>query len=124
MNSEKFIPICEYAGNIRDFIGGWFIGDFTPSLHRTRDFEVSLKTHPAGEHWPDHFHLVATEYNVVVSGRVRVGDQEFEDGDIFVVGPGYIMRPEFLEDTKIVCVKVPGEPNDKYVVHDRFVERK
>lgn len=101
---------------IEDFKGGWFIGDFDPSLLKTKDFEVSIKLHPKGEAWDIHYHKVATEYNYVVSGRVKIEDEVYETGDLFVVEPNYVMDPEFLEDCTIVCVKTPSIVGDKYVL--------
>lgn len=99
---------------IEDFKGGWFIGDFEPSLLDTRDFEVSIKTHPKGEDWPKHYHAVATEYNAVVSGVVEIDGVKYTKGDIFVVDPMTVMDPDFQEDCVIVCVKVPSVKGDKY----------
>ncbi len=99
-----------------EFIGGWFIGNFEPSLLKTDDFEVSVKLHPKGEVWPKHYHKEATEYNYVVAGRVKIDDEVYEQDDIFIIHPGYIVDPEFLEDCRIVCVKTPCVPGDKYEV--------
>ena len=37
-------------------------------------------------------------------------------GDTFVVYPNEIADPVFHEDCVIVCVKVPGNSQDKYLV--------
>ena len=31
--------------NIQNYKGGWFIGDFEPTVFKTKDFEVCFKTH-------------------------------------------------------------------------------
>lgn len=100
---------------IEDFKGGWFIGNFEPSLLRSDEFEVSIKLHAKDEQWPTHYHKEATEYNYVFAGQVKIEDQVYVAGDIFVVEPYYIMKPEFLEDCTIMCVKTPSVPGDKYV---------
>jgi len=99
---------------IEDFKGGWFIGDFEPSLLKTSDVEVSIKVHPKGEQWPTHYHKKATEYNVIISGKMILQDTALREGDVFVLKPYEIADPEFLEDTKIVCVKIPGAKDDKF----------
>lgn len=101
---------------LSDFTGGWYVGDFEPSLKRTADFEASVKLHPKGEVWPKHYHKVATEYNFVFSGRVRIDGIEYVPGDIFVVHPGHVVDPEFLEDCVISCIKTPSVIGDKYEV--------
>jgi len=37
-------------------------------------------------------------------------------GDVFVLEPYDVAEPEFLEDCKILCVKAPSVPGDKYEV--------
>ena len=101
---------------LSSFTGGWFIGNFEPSLLKTENFEISIKTHPKGEEWPKHYHKIATEYNYVISGKVEISGKVFKAGQIFVVPTNYIVEPNFLEDCKIVCIKSPGATNDKYTV--------
>lgn len=96
--------------------GGWFVGDFSPSAFRTKSAEVSFKTHPKGEAWETHYHKVGTEINLIVRGKLNINNVFFQAGDIFVIEPGEIAKPKFLEDCEMVVVKVPSVPNDKYVV--------
>lgn len=37
-------------------------------------------------------------------------------GDIFILHPGEIADPDFLEDCKIVVIKIPSIPSDKFEV--------
>lgn len=93
---------------------GWFIGNFEPSVLKTKDFEVGLLTHKQGEQWPKHYHAIATEYNLLVSGKMIIKETMIEPGDIFVIEPNEIADPSFLEDCTVLCVKVPSIPGDKY----------
>lgn len=101
---------------IEDFVGGWFIGNFEPSLLKTDQFEVSVKEHPAGEIWDKHYHKVATEYNYVFAGCVEIDGVEYRKGDVFIIHPGFVVDPNFKEECTIMCVKTPCVPGDKYVV--------
>ena len=101
---------------LEDMHRGWFIGDFEPSIYRTDGFEVGVLTHPKGEEWPAHYHKEAIEINVLIEGRMKIAGRIIEPGDIFTFLPYDIAVPEFLEDCKIVCVKTPSIPTDKYVV--------
>ena len=65
-----------------------------------------------------HFHKVATEITVVVSGRVRMAGREFADGDIVTLEPGFATNFEAMTDAITVVVKHPGAPDDKYLVPD------
>jgi len=92
-------------------VRGWFVGGFEPTAYHTMDFEVGYQTHAKGtvDH---HYHPVVKEINLVVSGRMRLHGKELIEGDIFILEPYEITNPDFLEDTSIVCVKVPSM-NDK-----------
>jgi quercetin dioxygenase-like cupin family protein len=99
---------------IKDFHRGWFIGNFDPSILKTKDFEVGLLTHKQGEQWPKHYHAIATEYNLLVSGKMIIKETTIEPGDIFIIEANEIADPVFLEDCTVLCVKVPSVPGDKY----------
>jgi quercetin dioxygenase-like cupin family protein len=101
---------------IEDFKGGWFIGDFEPSLFKNSVIEASVKTHKKNEEWPVHYHKKATEFNVVISGSMIIQGKELSAGDVFVLKPYEIADPTFLEDTVIVCIKIPAAKNDKFEV--------
>ena len=91
---------------------GWFVGDFTPTAWPTKDFEVGFRTHKPTDPQDHHFHTQVTEINLITSGRMILQDTELVSGDIFILYPWEITNPQFLEDTSIICVKVPSM-NDK-----------
>lgn len=96
--------------------GGWYIGDFTPSVFRTKEFEVCVKHHPKDEDWPDHYHAEAIEINYLISGMMQVNDMYIGPGAIFVFEPFEVARPRFISDCVVVVVKVPSIPGDKIEV--------
>ena len=59
---------------IEDMMGGWFIGDFTPSVFKTKDFEVGYKFHLKDEKWDIHYHKQATEITYLIRGKMRIQD--------------------------------------------------
>jgi hypothetical protein len=101
---------------LKDYVRGWFIGDFEPSVLRTKDFEVGVLKHTKGEKWPAHYHKNSVEYNVLVNGKMIIQGKELNSGDVFVFEKGQIADPVFLEDCTVVVVKVPSIPNDKFEV--------
>lgn len=98
--------------------GGWFVGNFDPSLIKTNDVEVAVKKYQKGSYEAAHYHKVATELTVVVSGKVRMFDREFHVNDIVIVEPGDCTDFQALEDSVCAVVKYPGANNDKYIMED------
>lgn len=101
--------------NMKDMIGGWFVGNFEPTAYKTEDFEVSYKTHKCGEKVDYHYHSVVTEINFLIKGKMIMQNIELNAGDIFILHPFEVADPEFLEDTQLICVKTPSS-NDKVLI--------
>lgn len=95
---------------------GWFLGDFNPTVYSTDLLEVAVKRYKKGEKEAEHYHKIATEITVVVSGKVRMFNTVYEAGTIIVVEPGESTAFEALEDAINTVVKIPSVPNDKYLV--------
>jgi len=104
---------------INEMKGGWFIGDFEPSVLKTDLFEVAFHIHKKGEEHDVHYHAIATEYNVLIEGKMKIAGQVLQSGDIFIMEPNEIADPVFLEDCKIICVKTPSVMGDKYLVDNK-----
>ena len=102
--------------DLKDFHRGWLIGDFNPSLLKTKDFEVGYLLHPKGELWDVHYHDKLKEFNILVKGKMIINGTEINENDVFVFEEKQIACPIFLEDCHIVCIKVPSIPNDKVIL--------
>lgn len=101
---------------LKDYHRGWIIGDFDPSILRTKDFEIGVLFHPKGEVWTAHYHKDSVEYNVLITGKMIIQGKEINSGDVFVFEKNEVADPVFLEDCTVLCVKVPSIPSDKYEV--------
>jgi quercetin dioxygenase-like cupin family protein len=101
---------------VENFTGGWFIGDFSPSLLATSDFEVCIKHFKAGDFEPNHFQERATEFTIVVSGLCRMGSIVLSPGDILVLDPGETSDFLAIEDSVVIGIKTPSIPEDKVLV--------
>lgn len=104
--------------DIRDFTKGWFIGNFEPAILKTDQFEVGVQKHTRGAFVEKHYQKHATEYNVIITGRLMANGKELSTGDIFVYLPEEVTDVVFLEDTEILCVKTPSLGFDDKVVLD------
>ena len=94
---------------------GWFVGNFEPTLLKTSDVEVAVKSYKKGDFEEKHYHKIATEITVIISGQVKMNGNIFSVGDIIVIKPNEATDFEALEDTVNTVVKFPGANNDKYL---------
>jgi quercetin dioxygenase-like cupin family protein len=101
--------------HITDMTKGWFVGDFSPSVARSTDCEVGIKSYAAGSYEAAHYHKVAIEITAVVTGTVRMFGREFSTGDIITIEPGEITDFEALTDAVTAVVKLPSVAGDKYL---------
>lgn len=97
---------------------GWFVGNFIPSLYITNDVEVGIKSYKAGSYEKSHFHKIATEITVIVSGEVEMLGQHYSQGDMIVIEPEEVTDFLALTDVTTVVVKLPGANNDKYLCEE------
>lgn len=97
---------------------GWFIGQFDKAVYKTDQFEAGLQTFKKGFRSPKHTHKIATEINLVVSGKVMYGNQLLSAGDGIIYYPGDVCECYYLEDTVTMVIKTPGALNDKYLIEE------
>jgi hypothetical protein len=103
------------SANLKNFIGGWFVGNFEPSLFKTNDVEIGIKYYKSGDCEGYHHHKIATEFTAIISGKVLMDGKTYEAGEIITIKPNFSTNFEALADTVTVVVKIPGANNDKYV---------
>jgi hypothetical protein len=96
-----------------NMVKGWFIGNFHPSVFYTNAFEVAVKRYKQGDSESRHYHRIATEFTVVVSGRVRMIGRVWSDGDIIMLEPGEQTDFVAITDAIITVVKIPSSCDDK-----------
>jgi len=102
--------------HLNNYQGGWFLGDFSPTLLKTSDFEVSVKNYQAGDCESIHYHKIATEWTVITAGEVEINGIRYIKGDIIEVAPGEIIQFGAITDATTTVVKVPSVKGDKYIV--------
>ncbi len=110
-NESKFQEVHR-----EDFVRGWLIGNFEPSIIRATDFEIGLLHHAAGEKWPFHYHKEAVEINYLLKGSMKLNGLNLNAGQRFIMPRNMIACPDFLENCVILCIKVPSVPKDKYII--------
>lgn len=102
--------------HISKFKNGWFIGDFEPSVLKSKNFEAGVKEFKEKETESAHYQKVAFEITVVISGEVRMGEYLLKEDDLLVISPGEICDFEALTDCKVLAIKFPSLPEDKITI--------
>jgi quercetin dioxygenase-like cupin family protein len=100
--------------NLEDMFKGWFIGNFEPSIFKTKDVEVGVKKYKAGNYENAHFHKIATEFTVIISGEVEMNGEVYKENDIIKIVPNVVTNFKAITDVITVVVKLPGANDDKY----------
>lgn len=93
---------------------GWFVGDFLPSAYKA-NYEIGLKKYLAGDIEPRHHHRLATEFTLVVSGKICMNGVLFYEGDIVQVDLYEDVKFECVEDATTVVFKTASVSGDKYI---------
>lgn len=100
---------------VSDYVGGWFLGNFTPTIEANPHVEICVKRYAKGAVEPVHYQRQATEYTIVLSGRAQMGDFTLGPDDIIRIPPGEACGFEALDDVVLVAVKTPSLPDDKVI---------
>jgi|694.fasta_scaffold27359_8 quercetin dioxygenase-like cupin family protein len=103
------------VGVLNEMVKGWFVGDFTPSVFKTSEFEVGVKKYLKGDAEESHYHKEADEYTVVIVGKVQMNNLIFTEGDIIEVKRNEVTNFICIEDTITAVVKTKSVKNDKYI---------
>jgi quercetin dioxygenase-like cupin family protein len=101
---------------IENYKGGWLIGDFDPSLLKNSNVEVAYKFNKKDEYCAPHYHKIGTEINLLISGTLELQNKILNEGDVFIIYPFEVTDPKFLTDCRILAIKTPSIPGDKYLI--------
>lgn len=104
--------------NLNDFKGGWFIGNFSPSVFQTEEFEVALKKYKKGEVDALHFHREAIELTLIIEGYADFSGTIVKENDIILIEKNEQNLFKALTDVKLCVVKFPSIPGDKYLLNE------
>jgi hypothetical protein len=101
--------------NLGNFVRGWIVGGFEPTLFNTTDVEFAIQEFKQGDKELSHCHKIATEITVIVQGKAKMKGVILRKGDVVKIQPGEYTDFEALEDTTTAVIKLPGALNDKYL---------
>tara|TARA_B100001248_G_scaffold261653_1_gene253523 strand:+ start:1562 stop:1882 length:321 start_codon:yes stop_codon:yes gene_type:complete len=100
---------------LEDMTGGWFVGDFSPSVVKTKECEVALKEYKAGDKENRHHHKEAIEVTLIARGTVEMNGNILEEGSIIHLDKGEPTDFKSITDSITVVFKSPSVTGDKYL---------
>ncbi len=100
---------------LNNMIKGWFVGNFEPTALKTKEFEVAVKEYKAGDSEAPHFHKIAIELTLVVSGEIMMNGIKLGPGSIVALDPMEEARFSACTDAVTVVVKTPSLSDDKFL---------
>ncbi len=131
-DSEKYLSIgtpeqvydyLNYKGlnidifKLENFVNGWIIGDFEPSILKNTGVELAVMNKKKGIGKNDfHYHENCIEVNVLVKGKMIINDKIILENDVFVIHQNVPSIYEYLEDCTIVVFKNKPSNNDKVIM--------
>ena len=100
---------------LKEMVNGWIVGDFDPSLFKTKDFEVGYHQYKKNCETQNHYHKLSEEINVVIKGDVEINGDRFKKGDIFVIDLYMVSESKFHDDTDLIVIRTSSNTSDKYL---------
>lgn len=102
--------------NLKDYVRGWVVGDFEPSILKTKDFEFMVHYYKKGDNEAKHVHKIADEITVIVYGEFKMNEERLSKGDVVHLTPNSSADFECLEDGATAVIKTPSVKGDKYIL--------
>jgi hypothetical protein len=100
---------------LKDYFRGWLVGNFEPTLFKTKEIEVALQSYNAGDEEPQHHHKVGTEISLLVSGSASFNNDIINAGEGVVIEPKRSNIFKAITDCQVLVIKYPSDTNDKYL---------
>lgn len=97
------------------FVRGWLVGNFEPSLLKTEQIEIALQSYRSGDEEPQHYHKVATEVSLVVTGSASFNGTILSAGEGVVIEPNEANIFKAISDCDVLVIKYPSCTSDKYL---------
>lgn len=100
---------------VKDFVNGWLIGDFEPSLLKNKLIEVAIQSYQAGDEEAEHYHKIGTEISIVITGSALFNNDVVNAGEGIIINPKKSNIFKAITDCNVLVIKYPSDTNDKYL---------
>jgi len=67
------------------FTGGWFVGQFEPSIFKDPNIEIGIKTYADGLDKPDgHYHSNGDELTIILDGEAKICNRKYKKNEYYI----------------------------------------
>lgn len=102
---------------MHDFLRGWIVGNFEPSLLKFDNIELAIKRYDSGYKDGAYYHKNSTTYMVVIEGVLKLNSTIYKKDDIVEIKTWETITMECIENVTAVVIKTPYVANDKYYTY-------
>lgn len=102
--------------NKNEYVRGWLIGDFEPSIEKNKDIELGYLFHEKDSIWDYHYHKESKEINILINGSMIINNIKYNKNELFIIDKNIISCPQFIENCDVLCIKIPSKSKDKYII--------
>ena len=99
---------------LKDFIRGWVVGNFEPTLLKTKDIEVAIQSYNQGDEEAQHYHKIGTEISIMVNGTASFNENILSEGEGVIIKPKESNKFKALSKCNVLVIKFPSDASDKY----------
>jgi dTDP-glucose pyrophosphorylase len=102
--------------DLSNYVRGWLIGDFEPSIKKTTEFEIGFEYYKKDQKCAFHYHSETKEINILISGVMIINNIPIYKDTIFILEKNMICCPLFIQNCIILSIKLPSLPKDKFII--------
>jgi len=79
----------------------------------TKDYEVDILTYKKNEKIDYYYNTYIDEINILIDGNMLLNEITIYKDQLFYIPHNQVISLKFLEDCKILCIKIPSKIGDK-----------
>ena len=79
----------------------------------TKDYEVDILTYKKNEKIDYYYNTYIDEINILIDGNMLLNEINIYKDQLFYIPHNQVISLKFLEDCKILCIKIPSKIGDK-----------
>lgn len=113
ITSTKYYCYVKQDYNLNNYKSGWIIGNFEQSIIKTDELEIGILSYKKNEKINYYYNDFLNEINILIKGNMLLNGNKIYQNNIFNIPKKQIITPIFLEDCKLLIIKLCIINNNK-----------